>query len=80
MAEDKLSVIIARYPCRLVERSVRQAPVFEPEKCKKCYLCLALNCPAISKTVDGSIIINPAFCSGCNLCAEVCVPQALRKR
>jgi len=77
--EDALSVIISRYPCRLIERRKSAIPAYNKENCKKCYLCLSINCPAIEKLEDGSIKINPVFCVGCNLCVEACKFGALTK-
>ena len=78
LSEDTLSVIIAREPCRLVERNVKPAPQFEKEKCKACYICLSIDCPGISKTEDGFVRIDQELCTGCNLCVEVCPTKALR--
>ena len=77
--EDKLSVIIARFPCRLIYKARTRAPVCDNQKCKKCYVCLSLNCPAITKTEEGFIFINKDFCTGCNLCLEACKFGALTK-
>ncbi|HOW43302.1 MAG TPA: indolepyruvate ferredoxin oxidoreductase subunit alpha [Candidatus Omnitrophota bacterium] len=80
MQEDKLSVIIARFPCRLIDRSRQPAPEYRQAACKKCLLCLSVNCPAIRKTDDGFIELNAAYCSGCAVCVQVCPAQALVKR
>ncbi len=77
--EDALSVVIARRPCQLIAINKNFAPSFDKEKCKNCYLCLSINCPAITKLDDGSIEINKDYCCGCNLCVEVCAPKALTK-
>jgi indolepyruvate ferredoxin oxidoreductase alpha subunit len=79
ISEDKLSVIISRYPCRLVDRSKAKTPFLKVENCKKCYLCLAIDCPALEKLEDGSIQIQENFCTGCNLCVEVCNLGAIVK-
>ncbi|MCX5707519.1 MAG: thiamine pyrophosphate-dependent enzyme [Candidatus Omnitrophica bacterium] len=76
---DALSVIIVRTPCRLIERTKLKPPVLEETKCKKCYLCLGLDCPALRKDENGLIKINGKFCVGCNLCVNSCPAQALRK-
>lgn len=78
--ERKLSVIIARFPCRLIEKRRDPAPGYIAEKCKKCYLCLSINCPAIVKTDDGLVKINESVCVGCNLCVQTCSFGALVKR
>jgi len=80
LEENKLAVIIARFPCRLIERNKAAMPVFERDKCKKCYLCLSVNCPAITKLDDGFISINERICAGCNVCVHACNSQALTKR
>lgn len=79
MEEDALSVLIARSPCKLIDRSRSPAPDYEKEKCKKCSLCLNINCPAVLKRADGSIEIQTAYCAGCNLCVQVCPARALTK-
>ena len=79
MAEDKLSVIISRYPCRLIEKSREAAPVYTKELCKKCGVCLSTNCPSLEKTADDYITINQDICAGCNLCVEACYFGALKK-
>ena len=77
--EDALSVIIARAPCVLLERKRAGVPEFQKEECKKCYICLSIDCPAIYKTEDGYIGIKREWCTGCNLCVEVCPTGALVK-
>jgi len=72
-----LTVLIARSLCRLNVREKNDPPKFEKEKCKKCYLCTTINCPAIIKTEDGFITINLSTCVGCNLCADVCAFNAI---
>ena len=76
---DALSVIIVRSPCRLIEMTRQKAPVYQQENCTKCYLCLGLDCPAISKDESGLIKINNKTCVGCNLCVNTCIPKALKK-
>lgn len=79
LQEDQLSVIIAREPCRLIERQKYPVPEYEQDKCKKCGICLNIDCPAIAKIDDGYIQIDQQTCTGCNLCVEVCAAKALRK-
>jgi indolepyruvate ferredoxin oxidoreductase, alpha subunit len=76
---DVLSMIIVRTPCRLIDRTRLKPPVLEETKCKKCYICLGLDCPALGKDENGLIKINGKFCVGCNLCVNTCVPGALKK-
>jgi indolepyruvate ferredoxin oxidoreductase alpha subunit len=77
--ENALSVIIARAPCRLIDRDTRPAPIYEQEKCKTCGLCLSIDCPAITPRDGGFIEIDKETCTGCYLCTTVCAPKALRK-
>ncbi len=79
MQEDNLAVIIARYPCKMIDRSKGQPFYIDPEKCRKCRQCLALDCPAIYE--EGSCIkINEFLCTGCGLCLKVCKFGAIRKK
>ncbi|MCX5687977.1 MAG: thiamine pyrophosphate-dependent enzyme [Candidatus Omnitrophica bacterium] len=75
--ENALSVIIARAVCRLNEKKKDSPPVYKKEDCKRCYLCLSIDCPALTKTKDGLININSELCTGCNLCIETCCFKAL---
>ncbi len=77
MAEGKISVIIARSPCRLIEKRKKPMPKLDAKKCVKCYKCLEINCPALTKNEDGSIKHDTSLCVGCSLCSNVCAPKAL---
>jgi indolepyruvate ferredoxin oxidoreductase alpha subunit len=79
LTEDALSVIVARAPCRLIDRDSRPAPAYDKDKCKTCGICLSVDCPAITGTAGGYVAIDRDTCMGCNLCAEVCPPGALSK-
>ncbi|MDD5255590.1 MAG: thiamine pyrophosphate-dependent enzyme, partial [Candidatus Omnitrophica bacterium] len=74
---DALSVIIARSPCMLIAPKKLPPPRYDKEKCKSCYLCLQIECPALTKAADGGIVLHRDICGGCNLCVEVCAPKAL---
>lgn len=78
LSEDALSVIIAREPCRLIDRSIKPAPEYDQDKCKKCGVCLGIDCPSIIKIDNDCIRIDQDTCTGCNLCVEICPPKALR--
>ncbi|MFA5094908.1 MAG: indolepyruvate ferredoxin oxidoreductase subunit alpha [Candidatus Omnitrophota bacterium] len=71
LEEDKLSVIIARYPCKMIDRSRAPAMKIDNDKCKKCRQCLLLDCPAIVEE-DGAVSINGSLCVGCGLCSKIC--------
>jgi indolepyruvate ferredoxin oxidoreductase alpha subunit len=77
---DKLSVIIARAPCRLIDREAKPSPAYDREKCKTCGICLSIDCPAIHGTEGGYIEIDKETCMGCGLCADVCPPKALSRQ
>jgi indolepyruvate ferredoxin oxidoreductase alpha subunit len=77
LAGDKLSVIVARRPCKLFDRGRRSAPLYDRGKCTQCGMCFGLDCPALSKAEDGSVIIHKERCAGCYLCVETCVLEAL---
>lgn len=78
LAEKALSVIIARRPCKLIDREKLPMPRYDRVKCKTCGLCFGLDCPALVKTEDGRVEINQALCAGCYLCAETCPADALK--
>ncbi|MBE0537395.1 MAG: indolepyruvate ferredoxin oxidoreductase subunit alpha [Phycisphaerae bacterium] len=79
LAEDALSVIIARSPCKMIDRRRRPVPAYEQELCKQCGLCLQIDCPALTAIDDGFIAIDGNVCVGCNLCTDVCRFGALKK-
>jgi indolepyruvate ferredoxin oxidoreductase, alpha subunit len=79
LAENALSVIIARRPCKLFDREKQPMPGFDKAKCKSCGICFNLDCPALSKTPEGFVEINKALCAGCYLCTEMCPSEALVK-
>lgn len=78
--EEKLSVIIARSPCRLLKKE-RGTPVFiDAGKCTGCRLCLATGCPALKEDAGGRISVDVSLCNGCGLCVAVCRSDAIGKR
>ncbi len=68
--EDKLSVIIFKSPCRLVDRSTRPAPVIRD--CRRCGTCIQIGCPALGKDETGYAVIDSAQCIGCSQCVQSC--------
>ena len=80
LEEEKLTVIIARSPCRLLGHHPKPPPDVDHEKCKRCQVCLSIDCPAITRLDDGRINIDEKLCTGCNLCAEACPFAAMEKR
>jgi indolepyruvate ferredoxin oxidoreductase alpha subunit len=79
MAADEPSVIIAQRPCALL-KSVKYTGkcVIQPDKCKKCNMCIKTGCPAIIR-IDGNLTIDPALCVGCEYCQRVCKFDAITK-
>jgi len=72
LSEDTLSVIIARSPCKLIDRETGATPKYEKDLCKTCGICMKIDCPAITELEGGYIKINQKLCTGCDLCVEVC--------
>lgn len=70
---EAVSVIIVQAPCALL-KSNKPKPAFhiDPEKCKRCGMCMKPGCPAITKADDGTISINATMCNGCGLCEGMC--------
>lgn len=76
LSRDEVSVIIARRPCVLLDKSKKPVYVVDKDKCRACGGCFKLGCPAIER--DGrNARINPALCVGCDLCARVCKFSAI---
>lgn len=67
---DKLSVIIFKAPCRLLDRSRRPMPVIRD--CRRCGTCVNIGCPALGKDETGHPVIDPVQCIGCGQCAQSC--------
>ena len=78
LEEDALTVIIARTPCKLIDRARRAQVIFNGPKCKKCYMCLNIGCPALSKGEDGLIQVDRSICVGCYVCVASCKFDALK--
>lgn len=58
-ARDDISVIITKAPCVLLKGNVFPKKCkADPEKCKKCGMCLKAGCPALTKQADGTIKID----------------------
>ena len=73
VAKDELSVIITKSPCvMLKQKPMTHKCASDPEKCKKCGMCLKPGCPAITKKADGTVAIDDTLCNGCDLCKSLC--------
>ncbi len=80
MDKDALSVLIVRYPCKMIDKSREAAPVFDKAKCKKCGMCLQVDCPAIHKDENGGIVLEEYLCAGCNVCVTACKFGGLKEK
>lgn len=70
-ARDKLSVIIFKRPCVLLERH-RDVPYMVAD-CTGCGVCATLGCPAIGRDAEtGLAYIDAQMCIGCGQCAQYC--------
>ncbi len=78
VAKDELSVIITKSPCvMLKQKPMTHKCASDPDKCKKCGMCLKPGCPAITKRADGTIAIDDTLCNGCDLCKSLCKFDAI---
>lgn len=69
-AQDTLSVIVFKSPCRLIDRSKKSAPAIKD--CRACGVCVQIGCPALGKDKDGHAVIDAASCIGCDQCLQNC--------
>ena len=69
-ATDRLSVIVFKSPCRLVDRSRKPMPAIHD--CRRCGTCIRIGCPALGKDETGHPVIDPVQCIGCGQCAQSC--------
>ncbi len=76
-ARDAVSVIITKSPCVLLSKEKKPVYASDPEKCKKCGMCMKPGCPAMTKQEDGTIRIDDTMCTGCGLCASLCKFDAI---
>jgi len=67
---DKLSVIIFKAPCRLIDRSRKPMPTITD--CRRCGRCIQIGCPALGRDETGHAMIDPNQCIGCGQCAQAC--------
>ena len=72
VAKDEVSVIITKTPCVLLDKRPKPLYAADPEKCKKCVMCMKPGCPAMTRNEDGTIRIDDTMCTGCGLCESLC--------
>ena len=69
-ATDRLSVIVFKAPCRLIDRSRGKLPTIRG--CRACGQCIKIGCPALGRAKDGTAAIDPTQCVGCDQCVQSC--------
>ena len=78
IANETVSVIIARRPCALLTKSYPPAFSIDPDKCIKCRSCLRIGCPAI-EFIGGKVRINKELCVACGVCKQLCRFGAIKE-
>lgn len=71
LAAEEVSVIIAKRPCVLLDKSPKPCYAIN-DKCLKCGACMRIGCPAIMRSEDGVIKIVKEQCNGCGVCGQMC--------
>jgi indolepyruvate ferredoxin oxidoreductase, alpha subunit len=76
---EEPSVIVVRGDCPLRVREKGKPLTVHLEECDRCFNCLRVGCPAISREND-DVKIDTLLCMGdrCSLCRQVCHCQAIR--
>lgn len=72
---DGVSVVIARRPCALLDKSRKVA--VKIDGCRDCGACMKLSCPALEHGENG-VHVNDTLCVGCGLCETVCPFSAIK--
>ena len=78
VAKDEVSVIITKTPCVLLSKKKKPLYAEEPDKCKKCGICMKPGCPAMTRNADKTIHIDDTMCTGCGLCKSLCKFDAIK--
>ena len=78
VAKDEVSVIITKTPCVLLSKKKKPLYTEEPDKCKKCGMCMKPGCPAMTRNADKTIHIDDTMCTGCGLCESLCKFDAIK--
>ena len=78
VAKDEVSVIITKTPCVLLSKKKKPLYAEEPDKCKKCGMCMKPGCPAMTRNADKTIHIDDTMCTGCGLCKSLCKFDAIK--
>ena len=78
VAKDEVSVIITKTPCVLLSKKKKPLYAEEPDKGKKCGMCMKPGCPAMTRNADKTIHIDDTMCTGCGLCESLCKFDAIK--
>ena len=78
VAKDEVSVIITKTPCVLLSKKKKPLYAEEPDKFKKCGMCMKPGCPAMTRNADKTIHIDDTMCTGCGLCKSLCKFDAIK--
>lgn len=70
------SVIIARRPCALLNKTKAVPFAINREKCIACETCMEIGCPAIKQDEQGAHI-DASLCVACGQCTNVCYVEAI---
>jgi indolepyruvate ferredoxin oxidoreductase alpha subunit len=66
------SVVIAKAPCALLDKTQADPFAVDEEACTACGECIRLGCPAISRNDASRAVIDISVCVGCRQCVQVC--------
>ncbi len=80
--EKKVAVVIAKHPCKLLERKRYDKKIYVDEsKCTGCRYCIdEFVCPGLVFNEDKrKAMIDPRFCINCGVCVQVCPVKAIKE-
>ena len=86
VAEEGLSVVIARHPCMLKytreqQRKpdyVRKSVAIDQEQCDRLHVCVeSFGCPSFQRDEDGRVTVSKELCIGDASCVQTCPVKAI---
>jgi indolepyruvate ferredoxin oxidoreductase alpha subunit len=77
IAAPTLAVVVAKAPCALLDKRMKDPVAVDDDACTACGACTQLGCPAISRTEAGKAQIDVSICVGCGQCEQVCRFRAI---
>jgi len=78
-APNPVISIIKNFPDEINNYKPTVNKYFITDKCKRCGMCLKLECPAIISRYKGKIEILEDQCTGCGQCSKVCKFDAIKR-